>query len=132
MEDTLVKSIFVFISLTVLSALVSIVMFTVSLGMNIYSAATSRVTEYYSEAGLSIMIDAHNLDSIDAPNLYKMLNVNQSVITDWHITDLEGNIIVDWQNILENPTSRYSVNITGDSAMGFEVEAEEIERVVVD
>ena len=131
MEDTLAKSIFVFIGTVILAALVSIIMFTIMLGTSIQGSLVERATKYYSEAGLSIMIDANNLDSIDAPNLYKMLCVNSNVIIDWNIMNMDGEYIRDWEELLLTPTSKYSVTIRGDSAIGFEVQATEVERIEV-
>lgn len=131
MGDLLTKHILVSVSVVLLSTLVGVIAWTVTLGYSIAGDAQSKVITYYSEAGLSMMINAHNIDSVDSANLYRMLEVNRNLITDYSIKRLDNSTIKEFSDLLDNPTSRYKVVIRGDSAVGFEITATEI-KVEVD
>lgn len=126
MEDVLSKSLIVSVAVVLCSAVISAIAFTIVLGYSIVGALQDDVVTYYSEAGLSIMVDANNLDDLDAANVYKMLEVNRNIITDTDITLLDGSHVVDTRDLLSIPTARFKVDIYGDSSVGFEVRAVEV------
>ena len=129
MDETLVKQFLMCVSVVLLAMLVGTISWTIVLGTSIRDDFLSEMTTYYSEAGLSIMIDSYNLDSIDSANLYKVMEVNSNVIVDYRIVDLEGNLITDLKELLSRPTDRWSIVIEGDSSIGFKLEAMEVEVV---
>lgn len=126
MESTFVRHILVSISCVLLATLVSAIVWTISIGSAIWSSFQDDIIMYYSEAGLSIMVDANNLESLDSANLYKMMEVNRNIITDFRIENLDGTIVSDTRELLDRPTDRFSVIIRGDSSIGFEVSAEQV------
>lgn len=127
MSDLLSKWIFISIAVIIFATLVSLILWTVVLGYDIYADLQGEVIGYYSEAGLSMMIDANNVDSIDSANLYKVLESNRNVIIDYSITNLDGTYVQDTRDLLNRPTDRFKLVIRGDSAVGFQVIATEVE-----
>lgn len=127
MEGVLSKWILTSISVVLFASLISLIAWTVMLGYGIAYDLQDGVIVYYSEAGLSMMVNANNLESIDSANLYKVMESNRNVITDFKITNLDGSIIYDTRELLNRPTDRFNVVIRGDSSTGFEVTATEVE-----
>ena len=128
MEGTFTKSIMVAISVVIVASIVSAIVFTVYLGTQAFSDFQSGVVTQYSEAGLSMMVDAKNLESLDAANVYKMMEVNRNIIKDFSIIKLDGSVITSRSILLQYPTERYSVVITGDSVTGFYVFARQVAK----
>ena len=126
MEGALSKWILTSISVVLFSSLVSLIAWTVMLGYGIAYDLEDDVITYYSEAGLSMMVSANNLESIDSANLYKVMESNRNVITDFQITNLDGSFVYDTRDLLNRPTDRFKVVIRGDSSIGFEVTATEV------
>lgn len=121
METALEKWIVTSVSVVILASLVATISWTVVIGWDIAASFQDNVIKYYSEAGLSIMVDANNIDDVDAVNLYKMMEVNRNIITDYTIRNLDGTYVFDTRTLLNRPADRFSVVIRGDSSTGFEV-----------
>lgn len=123
MGDTAQRFVLISVATVVLASVVGIILWTVVYGLDVSNDLTDDAITIYSEAGLSMMVDQHNLESIDAANLYKMMEVNRNIITDYAIKDESGVNITDKSYLLEHPTERFKVVITGDSSIGFKVVA---------
>lgn len=127
MNAMMLKSIVIAVSVVLLSSFVGTVMWTANIGYRIWYDIQDTATTLYSESGLAMMIDQHNLESIDSCNLYKMLQVNSSNIRDFRISKLDGNMVTSYEQLLRDPLARFEVTITGDPNIGFYIEADEIE-----
>lgn len=127
MGEVLSKWILTCIAVVIFSSLVSVIVWTLAIGYNIADDMKSDVITYYSEAGLSMIVDANNVDSIDSANLYKIMEVNRNIITDYSISNLDGSFVYDTKELLTRPLDRFSIVIEGDSSIGFEVTAQQIE-----
>lgn len=127
MGEVLSKWILTCIAVVIFSSLVSVIVWTLAIGYNIADDMQSDVITYYSEAGLSMIVDANNVDSIDSANLYKIMEVNRNIITDYSISNLDGSFVYDTKELLTRPLDRFSIVIEGDSSIGFEVTAQQIE-----
>lgn len=127
MGELVSKWILTSISVVVFSSLVSVIAWTLVIGYNIADDLQGDAITYYSEAGLSMMVDANNVDSIDSANLYKVMEVNRNIITDFSITNLDGSFVYDTSELLKRPLDRFSIVIQGDSSIGFEVTAKQVE-----
>jgi hypothetical protein len=126
MENAVRDKIVLAISLVILSSLVSTIAWTFVIGMSIGSSFQDKMASYYSDAGVSMMIDFNNIDNVDAPNIYKMLEINRNVIKDYSIKNLDGSFVLDNRDLLSRPTDRFSITIRGDSSTGFQVEIEQV------
>lgn len=126
MDDTLMKYVIIAIVVVITAAFVGTVAWTMTIGTSIASSIQDTTITLYSEAGLSMMVDANNIDNIDATNLYKVMEVNRNIITDWTIRNIDGSMEKDNRELLNRPTDRFSINIEGDSAIGFKLEAQQV------
>lgn len=126
MDDTLMKYVIIAIVVVITAAFVGTVAWTMTIGTSIASRIQDTTITLYSEAGLSMMVDANNIDDIDATNLYKVMEVNRNIITDWTIRNIDGSMEKDNRELLNRPTDRFSINIEGDSAIGFKLEAQQV------
>lgn len=131
MESTLKNWIMISISVVLLSSLVSTILWTMAIGLSILSSFQDRTVTLYSEAGMSIMIDSSNLDSVDATNVYKMIEVNRNIIKGFAIQNLDGSYVQDTRELLQRPIDRFSISITGDSAIGFDVIVKQVQAPMV-
>lgn len=127
MEDGAVKWILISVSVVVFATLVSVMVFTFKLGTAIAGDLENQVAGIYSEAGLSMLVDADNLEDIDGANLYKILEANSNIITSYSIKNLDGSLILETNELLTRPLDRFKVNITGDSRIGFKVEVQQVQ-----
>lgn len=126
MEDTVAKSFMISISIVLMGMLSFVIWFTVIMGYNIAADFQSSSIEQYSQAGLSMIINAQNCEDVDAANLYKIMDANRNIIKEYRIVLKNGDIITDIRDLLDHPIYRYKINITGDSAIGFLVDVEQI------
>lgn len=126
MEDTVAKSFMISISIVLMGMLSFVIWFTVIMGYNIAADFQSSSIEQYSQAGLSMIINAQNCEDVDAANLYKIMDANRNIIKEYRILLKDGTLITDIRDLLDHPIYRYKINITGDSAIGFLVDVEQI------
>lgn len=126
MEDSISKYILMAVSVVLLAALLSAIAFGSVFGFQILGNFQSDMAKDYSKAGLSMMIDASNLESIDAANMYRMIELNRHNLIGYEIRDDNNNLITDIELLLNNPMKRFSVVISGDSTSGFRVVAKEV------
>lgn len=131
METTVKNWIVMSISVVLMSTLVSTIMWTFTIGLSIMSSFQDQTIKLYSEAGMSIMIETSNLDSVDATNVYKMLEVNRNIIKNYYIRNLDGTYVYDTRDLLKRPIDRFSVIITGDAAVGFQVRVQQVSTPVI-
>jgi hypothetical protein len=124
MDDLVQKWILTMISVVLVATLVGSIVWTVNIGGNIISDYQSNEVKLYSEAGLSVMINQYNLDDVDSISIYKMLEMNKSIINDYKFKTKTGANMsaFDLRNLINNPLDRYEIeNITGDSNSGYTV-----------
>lgn len=121
MEENLMKHTTMAVSVCLCATFISLVLWTVIIGYNIMNDFQSTITTYYAEAGLSTLIDSAYTDSIDSCNLYKILSVNRNIIVDIQLFDNTGHLFTNYEKLLDIPTKRWSIDILGDSAIGFQI-----------
>lgn len=126
MEQSTAKFVTLSVSTILLSTIISVILFTVSMGFSIATSFQEKAISLYSDIGASQMIDASNLDTVDAINLYKVLDTNRNNILDYSIKNLDGTQVKDLKELLNRPTDTFKVRITGDTSIGFQVEVQEV------
>lgn len=133
MEGVLRTWILTSISVIILAMLTGSIVWTIVIGMNIANDWQDSAIQSYSDAGLSMMVDFSNIENVDALNLYKLIEINRSIIIDYSIKNLDGSYVYDLDELLKRPIDRFKLSIEGDSSNGFIVEVNQVktERVGV-
>lgn len=121
MDTISVKSILLAVSVILVSMIVSLSLWTTSIGMSIESSMQEEILKDYSSAGLSILVELSKNDEVDSILLYRLLIINKSSVKSYSVTKLDGSIVTDLTILLNKPLDRYKIVITGDVSTGFKV-----------
>lgn len=132
MENSLKDTIIIGVSVVVLSTFVAVLSWTFVIGFSIYSSFENKIMNSYNDFGVSTMIDSSNVNSVDSVNVYKMIEENRNAIKDYSITNLDGSHVLDTKELLNRPADKFSVNVIGDYAVGYQIEISEVPNERVD
>lgn len=129
MDSVFDKFIILCVSVSLTSSVVFAILYSVTIGYSITSSTNDSLTEYYSTDGISMLLGSSKCDYVDSCTLYKVLEGNRTIINDYKIEKeiRKGsnfsivNPTID--ELLDNPTDKYTVEVYGDSAIGYILDA---------
>lgn len=109
------------------SAVVTVILSAFMWGTGIWSDFFQDTSSKLSGAGQEMMHAVTDVRDLDGANLYKILEANRHVVTDWCIykekSDGSKEYITDWDSLLQDPTQRYVISISGDPSIGYIITA---------